>query len=113
MSSDRFFGFGRKRLFAIGLLLWLFVLFGLSSIQTVSASDEQMEEPEWCDDEEAYLISNLDELNWIRNDLEADYILVDDIDASETVNWNDGEGWKPIVTLDPLNFFTGTFNGQG
>jgi hypothetical protein len=73
-------------------------------------------EPEWSEDEEAYLISNLVELNWIRNDLEADYLLVDDIDASETVNWDDGDGWDPIGTAefgtDFMEPFVGSFDGQ-
>lgn len=75
------------------------------------------EEPEWSEAEEAYLISTLGELNWIRNDREADYLLVDDIDASATVNWNDGDGWEPIGTVDLgeeiFEFFEGSLDGQG
>lgn len=69
-----------------------------------------MEEPEWSEEEEAYLVSNLGELNWIRNDLKADYLLVNDIDASETKEWDDGKGWKPIGGEG--DDFTGTFDGQ-
>jgi len=51
-----------------------------------------------------YLISNLEELYWIAdqvnnhdNSFEGKYFLqVNDIDASETKDWFDGEGWTPI-----------------
>jgi len=54
-----------------------------------------------------YQISDVEELQWMNNDLFGDYVLVDDIDASVTSGWNDGAGFEPIST------FTGTFDGQG
>ncbi len=48
----------------------------------------------------------------MRNDLEADYVLVDDIDASDTGNWNDGKGWK-VIGENFDNSFKGTLDGQG
>ena len=58
-----------------------------------------------------YQIENLDQLNDTRNELDAHYELIDNIDASETENWNDGDGWEPIGDND--NNFEGTFDGQG
>lgn len=43
--------------------------------------------------------------------LNAHYVLGNDIDASATVSWNGGEGFKPIG--DDSNKFTGSFDGQG
>lgn len=53
-------------------------------------------------------IDNVDELQAVQNDLNQDYYLTQDIDASETVNWNGGKGFKPI-----RGEFTGTFDGNG
>ncbi|MGE4334575.1 MAG: hypothetical protein AB7E55_01190 [Pigmentiphaga sp.] len=56
-------------------------------------------------------IRTLEELNNVRNDLEASYILMADIDASETATWNGGAGWVPIGNSS--NRFKGTFDGNG
>ena len=60
-------------------------------------------------------ISNIEELQKIGNDsaypLDGEYELTQDIDASDTVNWNDGAGFAPIGT-DWLPF-TGKFDGKG
>ncbi|MCC5876735.1 MAG: hypothetical protein JJU11_11000 [Candidatus Sumerlaeia bacterium] len=61
-------------------------------------------------------ISTLADLDNIRNDLSADYILINDIDASPTAGaeYNGGEGWLPIGRQgDTVFTFTGTFDGQG
>lgn len=54
-----------------------------------------------------YIIENLTDLNNVRNDLDAYYRLDNNIDASETFYWNGGAGWEPIQD------FTGNFNGNG
>jgi hypothetical protein len=58
-----------------------------------------------------------DELNEVRNDLSGSYILMSDIDLSDTV-WgqvyaqaNGTGGWEPIGTSSEP--FTGTFDGNG
>jgi len=63
--------------------------------------------------DEPYLITNIEELNWIRNDLDAYYELQNDIDASETEDWDGGNGWDPIGEYEPAAPFTGYFDGQG
>ncbi|TKX48320.1 trypsin-like serine protease [Halorubrum sp. ASP121] len=56
-------------------------------------------------------ISNASELQAIENDLDANYTLVSDINASSTAHWNDGTGFDPIGGLS--NEFTGSLDGNG
>ncbi len=64
-------------------------------------------------------ISTIEELQKIGNDpdypLDGHYELTNDIDASDTMNWNDGAGFEPIGTGEktPEETFTGNFNGNG
>lgn len=55
-------------------------------------------------------ICTLSDLNRIRDDLSANYKLMNNIDASSTSTWNSEEGWEPIGDGD--EYFTGTFDGQ-
>jgi len=41
-------------------------------------------------------IADVDELQAVSVDLSADYMLVNDIDASATTGWNDGKGFEPL-----------------
>ena len=56
-------------------------------------------------------INTLQELQDMNNDLAEDYVLGQDIDASDTLTWNSGEGFVPIG--NPTTPFTGNFDGQG
>ena len=68
-------------------------------------------------------ISSIQELQKIGNDsnypLDGDYVLTQDIDASETENWNYGKGFEPIGEafgeglIVTFNGFEGIFDGQG
>lgn len=58
-----------------------------------------------------YQISNVTQLQEISSNFTAHYIVVNDIDASETVNWNNGKGFEPIG--DYFKRFNGSLNGQG
>lgn len=101
----------RVKLLAFSVILLISLLFPLFLIQPATASgspDNPIEISDWND------------LNAVRDDLSAHYVLVNDLDettagyddvAAPTAN--DGAGWEPIGTLDPLNFFTGTLDGQG
>jgi hypothetical protein len=53
-----------------------------------------------------YQITACTKLQYISNNLAANYILTKDIDCSDTVNWNSGAGFLPI------NYFMGIFDGQ-
>jgi hypothetical protein len=57
-----------------------------------------------------YQISTVDQLQAINEYPEAHYVQINDIDASETQNWNGGEGFKPIG--DEVIPFSGSYNGQ-
>ena len=56
-------------------------------------------------------VASLADLDAVRNDLAGHYIQIADIDASETVGWNNGTGFPPIGTYDTP--FSGSFNGGG
>ena len=65
-----------------------------------------------------YEVGNVDQLQCIEeHDLGANYVQVSDIDASETMSWNNGKGFNPI-DIPPgssgttFSGFTGTFDGQ-
>ena len=55
-------------------------------------------------------ICSLEDLNKMREYLSWDYILMNDIDASETRNWDEGKGWEPIG--NPM-YFNGNLDGKG
>ena len=46
-----------------------------------------------------YQITNCVQLQEMNNNLNAYYVLMNDIDCSDTVNWNSGEGFVPVVYL--------------
>jgi hypothetical protein len=62
-----------------------------------------------------YQITNLTELNEVRNNDSwgVHFILMNDIDARDTKNWNNGQGWEPIGTADSPNWYRASFDGNG
>jgi len=56
------------------------------------------------------LITNCTDLQNMDNDWEGDYILSNNIDCSDTINWNGGDGFSPISTGYD---FIGSFDGAG
>jgi hypothetical protein len=56
-----------------------------------------------------YQITNVTQLQEMADDLGAHYVLTNDIDCSDTVNWNDGAGFEPIRGR---SYFGGSFDGQ-
>ncbi|HDI12511.1 MAG TPA: hypothetical protein ENF64_00165, partial [Hadesarchaea archaeon] len=61
--------------------------------------------------EDPYIIENVEQLQAMKDNLSAHYALGNDIDASDTVNWNGGAGFEPVGTDD--NPFTGDLDGCG
>jgi len=62
-----------------------------------------------------YEIRTASDLQAMQEDRSANYIVVNDIDASGTVNWNNGQGFNPVGTSDfyqANSEFTGSFDGQ-
>jgi len=60
--------------------------------------------------EDPYIITDVDQLQEIDNNLDAWYELGNDIDASETSSWNDGKGFDPI---GESSNFKACFDGKG
>ncbi len=56
-----------------------------------------------------YQISNVQELQNMGLNLSAHYVLINDIDASETTGWNGGAGFVPVG--NESNDFAGSFDG--
>ncbi len=61
--------------------------------------------------QDPYLITNIHELNAMRQNLDASYWLTTDVDLADTVVWDYGRGWSPIG--DTATPFTGNFDGGG
>jgi hypothetical protein len=62
-------------------------------------------------DSNPHVVTTLYELQAVNSDLSAEYVLGNDIDASETETWNSGAGFTPIGnSSDP---FSGDFDGKG
>jgi type IX secretion system substrate protein/GLUG motif-containing protein len=64
-----------------------------------------------------YQITNVYELQEMQDELGAHYILMNDIDATETKYWNDGEGFRPVGEFDlwgsnTSKSFKGSLDGQ-
>ncbi len=67
------------------------------------------------DEESPYLITNASELQAMEDDLGAHYRLDENIDASETEEWNGGDGFDPVGVLSYQggSAFEGEFDGDG
>ncbi len=57
-----------------------------------------------------YKIGSIEDLNKMRLDKNAHYVLMNDLDLTD-FHGEDGKGWRPIGELDSR--FAGTFDGQG
>ncbi|WP_340099035.1 PKD domain-containing protein [Salinibaculum salinum] len=60
-----------------------------------------------------YVITNASALQAMEDDPTAHYVLADDIDATETEEWNGGAGFDPIGESATRNQFRGSFDGNG
>jgi len=58
-----------------------------------------------------YIINTCIELQNMKNNLSASYMLGNDIDCTDSVNWDSGKGFIPVG--DATNKFSGAFNGNG
>ncbi|WP_321348697.1 MBG domain-containing protein [Halopseudomonas oceani] len=57
------------------------------------------------------VIQNVEQLQAMRDDVTANYLLGNHIDASATASWNGGAGFVPVG--DGSNHYTGDFDGLG
>jgi hypothetical protein len=58
-----------------------------------------------------YNISNCTQLQEMENDLGANFSLINNINCSDTINWNSAQGFDPIGSSSPK--FVGSLNGNG
>lgn len=93
----------RKRI--ISMLLVLVLCVGLFPVMVISAQAAVTFAGGVGTEGNPYQISTPAQLDAVRNDLSAHYILINDIDLSVWGNW------EPIGTYD--NSFEGTFDGNG
>jgi hypothetical protein len=57
-----------------------------------------------------FQIADVNQLQAMNMNLEAHFVLINDIDATDTENWNSGAGFVPIAF--PNNRFTGSLDGN-
>lgn len=62
--------------------------------------------------EDPFIITDVTQLQAIKNNLQAHYVINNEIDASDTVNWRGGLGFEPIASENG-DVFTGSLDGQG
>jgi len=99
-----------KKLLAIaaGAVIFSCIAFSMTAIAEGSVSLGSLDGDGTEDD--PYVITNVDELQAIEQDLNAHYVLANDIDASETEAWNAGGGFEPIGDFGEP--FSGSLDGQ-
>ena len=98
------------------------ILLLLCTFLTAQAGTTQPQQPLGDGTEESpYLIDNLANLRWLSENNHEWWIgrytpihvsQTANIDASETINWNDGNGFLPIEPPNTVNGFYGVYNGN-
>ena len=95
-----------RKTMAIGIVLLLTIMAFTGLAMNVSADCSYYAGGSGTESD-PYQISNVVELQNINYNLDAHYILINDIDASITCCWNAGDGFLPLLT------FSGIFDGKG
>lgn len=109
----------RRLLLAVAIALSTgFVFAGVTVADGAVDEAAELEELDGTGTEtDPYVVTNAEELQAMNQDLEAHYVLGDDIDAAETEAWNNGQGFEPIGDDDQGDRgqtpFSGSFDGQG
>ncbi|MDF2657836.1 MAG: filamentous hemagglutinin outer membrane protein [Paenibacillus sp.] len=102
-----------KRVFVWFMVLLL--VFGILPI-SVFADSEGTAMAGSGSAEDPFIVTTMDQLSRVRNNLTAHYRLGADINASETADWDGGAGWEPIGERgsgSSSTQFTGVFDGAG
>jgi len=85
------------------------ILVVLATVLVVLPPVQVLAQGETADD--PIVVTTCEELNGIRNNLDAHYALGSDIDCSATSTWNANAGWEPIGTATAP--FNGSLDGNG
>jgi len=94
----------RRRVVLHGLLIGLSVLSICETVRAFSGTGSGTEA-------DPYIITNVSQLQEMKDNLSAWYELGNDIDASDTRNWNGGDGFRAVG--DDSARFSGHLDGQG
>jgi len=94
------------------LVAFLLGVCGFVGVMPTATASQPLDELEGNGTaEDPYVITTIDELQLMENDLAAHYVLGDDVDASTTSDWNGGAGFDPVGNTS--TGFAGTFDGNG
>lgn len=85
------------------------LLMALATVLVVLPHVQVLAQGETADD--PFVVTTCEDLDGMRNNLDAFYVLGNNIDCSGTTAWNDGQGWEPIGTVAAP--FTGSLDGAG
>ena len=91
--------------------VFVVTLFILSFEVVIVSADAPNCSGWWDGQTQPYEISNVSDLQCMKANLSADYVLTTNINASKTETWNIGSGFDPVG--DGNSKFTGSFDGQG
>ena len=103
----RYFGENAGKIALIVLSILFLLLLFFYSLYGVSAFSGDGEGTS----ENPFQVTNCEQLQEMRDNLFASYILMNDIDCSDTINWNGGNGFEPIGS-NFVTTFSGEFNGN-
>lgn len=92
----------QRRLIFISFFILNFLLLSSQSFAQFAGGSGTQGDP--------YQISTLQQLQDMKNNRGANFILINDINASATDTMNNGDGFEPIGGIS--NEFSGSFNGQ-
>ena len=100
---------GRRLAFFMAIIM-IASIFGFKGISESEGKDGSFEGGDGSSTN-PYKIEDVWDLQNMSSDLNAHYILTNDIDASITSGWNSGKGFAPIGSI--ANKFTGSLDGKG
>ena len=87
------------------------LLMALATVLVVLPPVQVLAQGEGGTADDPIVVTTCEELDGMRNNLSAFYVLGNNIDCSGTAAWNDGQGWEPIGT--PAAPFNGSLDGNG
>ncbi|MDT7864527.1 MAG: GLUG motif-containing protein [Thermoproteota archaeon] len=109
-ASSTMIGINLKKLSSLGIIFLLLTSTFLIFVPKIE-SQNRFSGSGSGTPEDPYVITNVKQLQEMKYNLSAHYVLGNDIDASETKFWNDEKGFEPIGHY--FYPFTGTFDGRG
>jgi LPXTG-motif cell wall-anchored protein len=97
--------------FAVIVFLCIITFSTFISVNPVNATDDSPFAGGSGTREDPYQIKTIEQLDEVRRYRDDHFILTQNIDASQTRDWNDGAGFEPVASVH--RYFTGSFDGQG